>query len=263
MTFKRGRQNFAIAVLTGWLISCAATPTPEQPIVAVTPKMATATGVLTPTSGVTPTKKPAPTPTSEPIHVIPATDTRNKVFQNVCPAGDTITWAGPWNIAQQSYWAGLVWPEGEPEACLALFQITDTEIIPIASENIEAGYSTRYDEYSAPSLNPQAILIPNQLPFVVTAAQSTGSNGGGGDLLSVWRPNGNKFDRVLSFTLESYTDLNVAIESPCDLDAFTFVQQDDEVRVTPCFDGDTQPTQVYQFDGERFHLTGSRPDASR
>ena len=227
---------FACILLLGIALPACTSSTPES-----ISQQATPTDMVTPipseTNAVTPQVMSTPAP---PLAIL------------TCPHPETVTWAGPWSVEGQIYWAALTWQEKEKEACLALLETNSGETI--AQGRIEAGYSERYDEWSAPGFSPlEPILFPGEPPFIVTSRQAQGAGDGGGELYTVWRSVEGELVLVLSFSLESYTNINTFMESPCPGRLNYYRQQGDELEVDSCFDG--QPhTQQYRFDGEQFIL---------
>lgn len=236
--FSHKYSNF---LLTFFLILSivlpACTSSTPQPISQQATPTNTTTLIPTETDAITPhvTSTPAP-----PLTLLP------------CLHPETVTWAGPWSVEGQTYWAALTWRENEKEACLALLETNSGEIA--AQGQIEAGYSERYDEWSAPGFSPlEPILLPGEPPFIVTGRQAQGAGGGGGELYTVWRSVEGELVSVLGFSLESYTNINTLMEAPCPGRLNYYRQQGNELEVDSCFDGQPQ-TQRYQFDGEQFIL---------
>ena len=215
--------------------------------------------VSTPTSVPTLEETAAPTAVSTPTSIPPVEkiatsnpDSRLLALERVCPGAETASWTDRWSVEEQVYQAALVWSADQSEACLALVQGDSHAFEVVAHSMIEAGYSERYSEYSAPALQSAPILVDERLPFIVTSRQTQGNGGGGGDLYTVWRPEREELLVALQFSPETYTDINSLTESPCDNQALSYEQIGDYLAVSSCFDGDQQPTAYYHFDGDRF-----------
>ncbi|MCB0213513.1 MAG: hypothetical protein KDJ52_29490 [Anaerolineae bacterium] len=213
-------------------MEATATPIPDSPASVSTP-------TLVPTVEATATPNP---------------DSRLLALEAVCPQAEMVSWTDRWSVGEQVYQAALVWPAEQADACLAFMQVNDQTVHVVAHSMIEAGYSERYSEYSAPALQAAPVFVDESLPLMVTSRQSQGAGGGGGDLYTLWRVEGAQLLSALDFSLESYTDINSLTESPCDSQASSYEQVGDYLAVTPCFDGDRQPTAYYHFDGNRFVL---------
>ena len=163
-------------------------------------------------------------------------------------------------MTEQSYWAAITWQEGATEGCLALIRDGAAGPVLLAHQAIPAGHSERYDEYYAPGLQPEPILLTDQPPFVVTARTSNGPGGGGGDLYSIWRPQMDRLVPALNFSLETYTNINTYVETPCPGGIYFYRQQGEMLEITACFDGEVQANQRYTFDGENFVLVPPEPE---
>ncbi|MEM7347700.1 MAG: hypothetical protein AAF485_25995, partial [Chloroflexota bacterium] len=216
-------------------IPAAATPT-ESP---------TATKIYTPTSSPLPTKTVTPTPI----------DIHQQAVQAICPYPETATWAGPWLVEQKAYKAAITWQADAAQACLALFEVEDpASLTLVAHRTIEAGFSERYQEVSSPTIVAELLDFPGGRPFFVTTRLAEGHGGGGGNLYTIWHPQGGNLIPTLTFSLESYTNINAVVETPCDVTTSFSIQNNDELHIDSCFDGEPQARQVYHFDGAHFHL---------
>lgn len=145
------------------------------------------------------------------------------------------------------YNATLSWSEGASVACLALSRVDADVKTPLLSSLIPAGWSERYDEFSAPSLHGDLLQISDGLPWAVTDRLAQGEGGGGGDVSTLWRVGANEWLEVLTFSLETYSDINALTDRPCATGEAFFRLQNSELDVHPCFDGEPQPVQRWRF----------------
>lgn len=244
---------FIFSVLFSLMACSQASPTPVSPSTRVSTVEQTTTpkAQASPTAVNTPTRVPTVAQTAT-----PNPDARLSALERVCPGAEMASWTDKWSVEGLVYQAALIWPAEQAEACLALLQGDGQAVQVVAHHLIEAGYSERYREYSAPALHATPVLLAGALPFIVTSRQSQGAGGGGGDLYTIWRPAGGQLHSALEFSLESYTDINSLTENPCDDQPPFYEQLEDYLAVSACFDGERQPTAYYHFDGNRFVLDG-------
>lgn len=186
---------------------------------------------------------------------IPATPP-DRLVSAACPDDGPTVWTGPHEHNGQPYWASLIWAEGGVAACLAVVTGEPPQAELLAHKTIEAGYSERYGTSTAPDFGFEPLLWLDGQGFVVTTRQTQGVGGGGGDLTTIWRLAEGALSPAVSFSLESYTNLNTQMESPCPGRLNYYRLQDGGLWVDSCFDG--QPRQQwYRFDGQQFIPTES------
>jgi hypothetical protein len=169
-----------------------------------------------------------------------------------CQKGE-LQQAGPWQVENTTYRARLTWETNADSACLMLLTGDEAQPVLLAHQRIAAGYSERYDEYYASALQMEPIQLDGQPPFIVTSRTAQGAGGGGGDVYEAWRPQNGELANVAGFSLESYTNINRFTETPCLAGAFFYQLVNDGLDVTSCFDGETQPVQRFEFDGQVFN----------
>ncbi len=145
------------------------------------------------------------------------------------------------------YGATLSWTAGEREACLALTRVDGDVKTLVLGSPIPAGWSERYDESSAPTLDGDLLQVSDGLPWVITDRLAQGEGGGGGDVATLWRASDDAWTEVLTFSLETYSDINTLTETPCSTGEAFFRFQDGELEVHPCFDGEPQPVQRWRI----------------
>lgn len=186
---------------------------------------------------------------------IPATPP-DSLVSAACPDDGPTVWTGPHEHQGQRYWASLIGAEGGATACLAVMTGEPPQADLLAHGTIEAGYSERYEELYPPAFGFEPLLWFEGHLFVVTTRQTEGSGGGGGDLTTVWRVSEGRLHPAVSFSLESYTNLNTQMESPCPGRLNYYRLQNGGLWVDSCFDGQPRQQQ-YQFDGQQFIPTES------
>lgn len=174
-------------------------------------------------------------------------------IRRACGAGE-MNVAGPWASASDRYWAGVVWRTGSPQACLVLLRATPVALRVDAYGRIPAGYSSRYDDFFAPQLRAEPLLLDGHAPAPITDATQMGAGGGGGDRTMVWLARSGHWSPAFDAVLNSASDINTAVSSPCPNVQPLAVETRSghvELRTRSCFDGRFFRIRM-RFDGTRF-----------
>lgn len=230
------------------LTACVVPTPPPVPSPTFVPTLARPTASATPNSAVTalPAATQTTGPTSSPA-VVAVTATIVPSATVLPSADDACSVTGPaddttsWLLGPMAYVATVTWQPGASFACLTLTRAVEGTPVLLASGAIPAGWSERYGEASAPALIRDPFEVAGEPPWVVTSRQAQGAGGGGGDVLSIWRPAGGVWTEVLDYTLESYTNINSATETPCEPGDSLVRRSGDVLEVQPCFDGQPAP----------------------
>jgi hypothetical protein len=171
-----------------------------------------------------------------------------------CGAGDTNV-AGPWSSDGDAFWAGVVWTQPSPHACLVLLRASHASVRVEAHGQIPAGYSSRYDEFFAPQLRAEPVRLAGFAPAPVTDATAMGAGGGGGDRTMVWLARAGAWSPAYDAVLNAASDINSEVTSPCPNAPPLTVQATRgghaELRTRACFDGRSFTIRAH-FDGTHF-----------
>ena len=182
-----------------------------------------------------------------------------------CPGLVHAELSGPWEHEGARYFVGVVSRSSEPwsgeydiqapeRSCLLLARAEGADLVVLGNGPVDAGYSLRRREFYPPmSVSP--LFVPGW-PACARVLVDAMGHGGGGEQLEVHCPSGgDELQRVLTTTLESYTETNASVERALQCRPIDLIpdRQDDEVWLMArgCFDG--EPTEMlWRFEGESF-----------
>jgi hypothetical protein len=197
------------------------------------------------------TVAPAAAPPFAPVH-------RCDTVLMGADCGPIVACRGPWRGADGGwYWAAVAWREGASESCLALLRGDEGGARSVeARGRLHAGYSARYAESYAPSLDEQPLVLPGAPPLPVTRTTSMGAAGGGGDEVAIWmtraapKADARELVPVFSEVLDLAIDINDVTENEGKC-ASALRLQGTRLAVTACFSGAAEE-RVYDLVGGRF-----------
>lgn len=157
---------------------------------------------------------------------------------------------GPWPQGNAAFSAAVFWREGAPHACLAMVSQRANSVAVVARGSIDAGWSERYHERFEPTLSPEPAWLAGRAPLPVTTTMEMGGNGSGGDLTTLWISRAGRWRVAYAQTLTVASDINAAVESPCETEGY-FDVHGAELVSSECRDG-KRDERVLRFDGRRF-----------
>ncbi len=236
-------MRIQILLIASALTACVVPTPPVIPSPTFVPTLARPTASSTSVRAVTltPAATPDATHTPSPAPVTATPPATAQPVSDVCsvdgPAVDTVSWS----LGPMTYEAELTWQTGAPIACLTLTRAVEGTPVLLAAGPIPAGWTERYGEASAPFLIHEPFAVADEPPWIVTSHLAQGAGGGGGDVLSIWRPAGGVWTEVFSYALETYTTINTATETPCEPGDSAVRQYGDVLEVQPCLDGQPAP----------------------
>ena len=162
-----------------------------------------------------------------------------QAIRRACGVGE-MNVAGPWAIASERYWAGVVWHSGSPRACMVLLHGAAAAVRVDASGAIPAGYSSRYDQFFLPQLRAEPLLLTDYPPAPVTDSTQMGDGGGGGERTMIWLARAGHWSPAFDAVLNSASDINTSMSMPCPRVQPLAVETRAgrvELRTRSCFDG--------------------------
>jgi len=188
--------------------------------------------------------------------------TRDEAIRSSCDSATPPKWSGPWMVEGAKAHIGVLWSEGQRTACLGYLIEGATGFQVLASTQIPAGFSARYNEYSSPEILNRAPVARHGQTLFFIGRTAMGVGGGGGADIQIWSARPGTLNRVFSYTPESFTNINTFTDlygsgsrSPdlaCSQLGDGLSLDGDRLQERVCFDGKAQPTRSYRFDGEQF-----------
>lgn len=183
-----------------------------------------------------------------------------------CPGLPAAELSGPWEHEGDRYYSALLsrsdegWPgvydiQDPDSSCLLVARQGGDELVTLGSTAVVAGYSLRHQEFQPPALLTP-LMVPGWPACARTSATTEGHGGGGGPQMETYCPTEEAgLKRVLTATLESYTDINTASEQAANcrpIDLIPDVDGDEIWLVARgCFDGEPQDM-MWRFEGGTF-----------